>query len=246
MFRKKTENRRFIDMHCHILPGIDDGSKDMEETMAMLRQATDEGITEFIVTPHYKHGRRNAGPKTIHRLIEEVQEEAKKRALPPIVLYPGQEVFYFADLAEKLEEEDPNILTMNDTECVLVEFMPGERYSTIRNAIDDIRGSGYIPILAHAERCECLVKDWKLIEDLRQLGCEIQINAPSITGALGGTVKKFTHKLLSEQLVDYIGTDAHDAKRRTPSIQKCMDRLYKKYDREYVDAILYENAKNLL
>ena len=72
MFRKKTENRRFIDMHCHILPGIDDGSKDMEETMAMLRQATDEGITEFIVTPHYKHGRRNAGPKTIHRLIEEV------------------------------------------------------------------------------------------------------------------------------------------------------------------------------
>lgn len=243
MFGKKKGKRKFIDVHCHILPGLDDGSQDMDTTIKMLKIAAKDGISEFIVTPHYKNGRKNASIKTIKERIAAVEKEAKKHGLE-VALYPGHEVFNFGEITEGIEAGE--ILTMNETDCVLIEFMPGQKYSTIRNVLDYVSGEGYQPIVAHVERYECLVKDWKRVEELKQIGCEIQINASTVLGALGGPAKKFVHKLLSKELVDYVGTDAHDAKKRTPQIQKCMNVLYRKYDTDYVDAILYENALNLV
>lgn len=240
----KRRNERVVDVHIHILPGVDDGSQDMEETLAMLQKAYAEGITDIIATPHHKSGRHNASLRTIQRLTEQVQECANQNNIP-IQIYPGNEVLYYSDMEDSLE--DHRICTMNNTEYVLLEFSPGDRFTYIRNAVDSVFGMGYQPIIAHVERYECMVRHPEYVTELKQMGAGIQINAGSITGETGWKVKRLAHKLLQRRLVDYVGTDAHSCKGRTPSISKCADLLYKKFDSDYADAILYGNAeKNLL
>jgi len=168
MFKSKKEAGEFVDIHSHILPMVDDGAQNMGETLEMLKLAADEGTKNIIVTPHYKNGRKNASIDAIYERINQVMCMAQKESID-ICLYPGHEVFYFSGLAEALEER--KILTLNDTNCVLIEFMPGEQYASIRNGIDSLCGSGYVPILAHVERYECLLKDWKLVKELKGMDC---------------------------------------------------------------------------
>ncbi len=233
------------DVHSHILPGIDDGSESMDETLRMLKTASDEGITHMIATPHYKVGRGSADSETVKQLVNKVQDKLKEAGLN-IKIYPGNEVFYNSELAERFRTG--RISTLNDTRYVLVEFSPMDTYRYIRNGLDDIIGMGYKPIIAHVERYESMVKEPKNVEALSSLGVGIQVNASSITGEVGRTVKKFVHGLLEDGLVDYIGTDAHSATdKRKPLINKCASVLYKKYDSDYVTDILYRNAeKNIL
>lgn len=243
MGQKSTGIEKIVDIHCHILPELDDGSQSMRETIEMLRIAANSGITDIIATPHFKAGRRNASPATIRKRIREVQAMAEQCGIS-INLYPGNEILYFSDFEEVIEEE--RFCTMNDSQYVLIEFMPSEYFRTIRNALDHVMGLGYLPIIAHVERYGCMLEDWKSVECIRSMGVEIQINAASVTGRTGHKIKKFVSQLLDRELVDYIGTDAHGSKARTPDMQKCYKQLCKKYDLSYVDKILRGNAMKLL
>ena len=132
---------------------------------------------------------------------------------------------------------------MNYGDYVLTEFLPTDRFSYIRNAVDDVLSTGCVPIVAHVERYECMASNIENVRTIRNMGADIQINASSVTGGGGKNVKKFVHSLLKEQLVDYIGTDAHRCEgSRVPNICECSNILYKKYDEKYVDSILYGNA----
>lgn len=230
---------RFADIHNHVLPKIDDGAGSLEESLAMLEIAAEEGITDMIVTPHYKEGRRNASIKTIQERLRMVQEAADERDIP-VTLYAGNEIYSFEEMGEALEEG--RVLTMNGTERVLIEFSPTDSYTYIRNALDSIRGLDYIPIIAHAERYECFLKHWEYVKELKHMDAEIQVNVSSVLGGHGFGVKRFVRQLLKEQLADYVATDAHDSQKRAPTVRKCMALLYRKYDSEYVEAITYRNA----
>ena len=242
--KKKKAADYIVDVHCHILPGIDDGSRDMSETLKMLEIAHDEGITHMIATPHFKGGHHNASPEKASALINEVQEAAEGCKLG-IKLYQGNEILYHDELCEGVD--NGRISRMNDTDYVLVEFMPSDPYQYIRNSLDEIMSEGYQPIIAHVERYGCMLDDVENVREIKNMGVEIQVNASSILGDIGRDVKKFLHKLLSEQLIDYVGTDAHRCEgSRTPKIRECADMLYKKYDEQYVDDILYGNAMDRL
>ena len=102
--RKAKQAEYIVDVHCHILPGIDDGSRSMEETLKMLRIAADEGITHVIATPHYKLEHNNATPGQVDELIDAVQAEASKNNIP-IVIYQGNEVLFFNEFDEYLENK---------------------------------------------------------------------------------------------------------------------------------------------
>lgn len=249
MWWKKTgtdagkRREKTADIHCHILPGLDDGAGSLEETLRMLRMAADEGITDVIATPHYKEGRRCAGPDQVRETVKEIQEEANRQQIP-VSLYFGHEILYFSDLEERLKEKQ--ICTLNDTSCVLIEFMPTESFSYIRNALDQVAGTGYLPILAHAERYSCLLKDWKRAGQLHKMGIGIQLNASGIVGSMGSGIRTFTHRMISEHLADYIGTDAHDSRRRVPAVKQCAAVLERLCSSEYADALLYGNAAKIL
>lgn len=240
MAGKRSDLQGIIDTHCHVLPAVDDGSESVEESLKMLKIAHKEGITHMICTSHYKAGRRNASAATLTKRREELQDLLKDQGID-IKLYPGNEVLYFSEMDEKLQEG--SIFTINNTDYVLVEFLPGDRFLYIRNALEEVMGMGYKPVIAHIERYECMVKHPEYVSELNSMGVKIQVNASSIMGKAGSGVKKGVRHMLEEGLVDYIGTDAHKCKGRTPSIKKCVKYLYKKYDGEYVDEILYNNAR---
>ena len=229
----------FVDVHCHLLPGIDDGSQNMEQTMEMLRIAEAEGITDAIVTPHYKQGRVGTPRKVIGEMIQEVESLARQSGLS-IRLWPGTEVYYNSSLEEKLESGW--LASMNDTTFVLVEFNPLETYAYVRNAVDDLFGMGYHPIVAHVERYQCMLGNVENVRTLHDLGCRIQVNAGSVAGNYGFKIKHFIKKLLKEELIDYVGTDAHDVRNRSPEMKKCAEVIRKYCDPEYADDILFRNA----
>lgn len=148
---------------------------------------------------------------------------------------------FFNEFDEYLENK--SFCRMNYGDYVLTEFLPTDRFSYIRNAVDDVLSTGCVPIVAHIERYECIASNIENVRTIRNMGADIQINASSVTGGGGKNVKKFVHSLLKEQLVDYIGTDAHRCEgSRVPNIRECSNILYRKYDEKYVDSILYGNA----
>ena len=214
LFGNNKKNAEYIvDVHCHIMPGIDDGSRDITETLEMLKIAQSEGITHMLATPQGTD----------------------------IKLYQGNEILFHDEMCEELD--NGRISRINGTDYVLVEFMPSDPYQYIRNSLDEIMSEGYQPVIAHVERYGCMVDDIENVRRLSRMGVEIQVNASSITGDTGKEIKKFVHKLLKEQLVDYVGTDAHRCEgSRTPMMKECSRMLYKKYDEGYVDSILYGNA----
>ncbi len=240
---KEMDLERIVDIHCHILPALDDGSRNLQETVEMLRIAERSGITDIIATPHYKAGRHNASRGTLLKRLHEVQEEAGRQGIS-VRLYAGNEVYYFSDFEQAMDAGQ--ICTMNRSRYVLIEFSPAETFRTIHNAMDQVLGIGYYPILAHAERYGCMLEDWKNLDYLKTMGVEIQVNASSVEGQTGHKVKKFVHRLLENRLADYIGTDAHGSVQRIPDIQKCCRQLFKKYDDTYVEKILCGNAMKLL
>lgn len=234
---------KYIDIHSHVLPYIDDGARDAEMSLAMLRLAESEGISDIIVTPHYRKGHYKGERRQIEKVLSEMRDLMKQEGIH-VNLYPGNEIYYHSELEEKLESG--MISTMNSTEYVLVEFSPMEDFMYIRRAVDDLFSMGYIPIIAHVERIQCVEKSIERARELKRIGCDLQVNAASVVGETGFWCKRFVHKLLREELVDYIGTDAHDDKKRRPVIKKCADILYRKYNQVYVDEILFQNATTRL
>ena len=234
---------KYIDIHSHVLPFMDDGARDPEISLAMLRIAEKEGISDIIVTPHYRKGHYKGERRQVDKMLTKMREMMEVEGIH-VNLYPGNEIYYHSELEEKLESGV--LSTMNDTEYVLVEFSPMEDFMYIRSAMEELFSMGYTPIVAHVERIQCIEKNMEHARTLKQMGCELQVNAASTVGEVGFWCKRFVHKLLREKLVDYIGTDAHNTEKRRPAIKKCAGMLYRKYDREYVDGILYRNAAKRL
>lgn len=233
----------FVDIHSHILPGMDDGAGSLEESLKMLRIARAEGIADIIATPHYKSGRYRADSREISRAVEMLQKAAATEGIA-VRIHPGTEIYYHSELEDKLTSGA--LHTLNHTDFLLTEFSPFDDYSYVRNGTEAILGMGYIPVLAHVERYQCLLQDAERVQELKDRGCYIQVNASSIAGEYGFAAKRFTRKLLKKQLIDFVGTDAHNTDKRRPAMKKCADILYRKCSREYADAVLFENARSHL
>ena len=163
----------FIDLHSHILPALDDGARDMKKTREMLQIAYEEGIREIIATPHFFASKKSASVEQIHETISRVQEEMEDWGFS-IKLYPGNEIYYRSEVPELLE--NGKISTMADSQYVLVEFDPMTEYSYLRDGILKLDSYGYIPILAHVERYECLFEKKERLQRVKDHGGLIQVN----------------------------------------------------------------------
>lgn len=229
----------YIDIHSHILPGVDDGSQSMEQSLDMLRMAADNGIRRMILTPHNKAERRNVSVKGIQSRLEALQEAAAKQQIP-ITLYPGNEVFYRDGVAEMLEEN--SLCTLAGSKYVLVEFQPLEDFGYIRAAVYELTGCGYTPILAHVERYQCMAANLDNVAYAIDRGALMQINASSVTGGMGFKGKQIVKKMLKQHLIHFVATDAHDCERRSPQLAECAQYLSKKFGDGYAAKLLHDNA----
>lgn len=233
----------YIDIHSHILPNMDDGSRSMRQSLEMLRIAYEEGISIMIATPHNMPGKGCPEPEAVYHKVEELREKAAEENIP-IEILCGTEYFYREEVLEFFEEEKGIVLA--DSDCVLVEFDPMTEKNYIRNGLRNILALGYRPIIAHVERYARVMEDKAFVKNLKLMGVLVQINAASVTGDNGRQAKKDTKWLLKQQLVDFVGTDAHSDGHRAPRMEKCAAMLYKKYGRDYADALLFGNAEYYL
>lgn len=234
---------RLVDTHCHILPEVDDGAQNIEETRQMLKQAYDDGIRYIIATPHHHPRRGRKPPGQLRRQLKVVREEAA-RISDELRIYLGTEIYFGQDIPEKLREE--KILTMNRTRYVLVEFSPADPFEYICQGIQQIQMKGYEVILAHIERYQCMYKGIEKAEHLKHMGVQIQVNADSITGESGWKAKRFVRQLLDNRLVFCVGTDAHNPKRRPPRMKKAAEYVEKKCGEDYARRIFFSNPRIML
>lgn len=233
----------YFDFHCHILPGIDDGAKNMDETYQMLSIAYEEGIRIIVATPHYIPGYKNASPEVLYALLDEVNQ-ACADSRNDLLIILGNELMYSIDIIGALDKGEA--LTIEGTRYILMEFLQDSSFGEIREGLNHCIYAGYIPVLAHAERYISLVKKPELVEALIRLGAYIQINFSSITGGITDHKISFCHKLLKNEWVHFLGTDAHGSKNRAPYIKKAVDILNKKYGEAAVRRLLWDNPMTML
>lgn len=233
----------FTDIHCHILPGLDDGAKDLEQTKAMCMTAYDEGIRTIVVTPHNYASHKSASLEMIRSTVKKLEEHLKEWGLP-ILLYAGNEIYYRSGIAEALEQKQ--ILTLADSRYVLVEFDPYVEFSYLRDGVGELARYGYFPILAHVERYDCLYRKKERIQDLRNAGIYFQVNASTCLEKIGSEYKKRIKMLIKKNAVDFIGTDAHSNRSRAPKISQSAAYLYRKIGKENAEKILFHNPKAVL
>lgn len=232
-----------VDMHCHILPGVDDGPATMKESLATLREAENQGIEAMIVTPHFHPGRYVVTAEKALAALEKVKSVAESEGLE-VELYPGQECYYYSGLIAELESG--NVLTMNGTRYVLVEFEPETQYSTITFAVRELRDNGYKPIIAHFERYRCLYQRKERLAELRKHGARLQLNFDRLIDRGSILRPNIWRKLLKDGYVDFLGSDTHGMRFRLLHADCALEWLYESVKTEIRKRILVQNMKLLL
>ena len=166
---------------------MDDGARNLEESLAMLRHEVKQGVAAVILTPHQKPNRRSITAASALERTQKLQQAAKENGID-IRLYSGGEIFCCMDTIELLKQGKAGTLAGSD--YILTEFSPDEEWAYIRNCLYDLLCEGYRPIVAHTERYRNVVKDFNRVEELKDMGCRIQINAGELPGLLGGQLKR--------------------------------------------------------
>ncbi len=235
--------RNICDIHCHILPEVDDGASSMEESLNMLRMEFADGVQNIILTPHYRKEMFETPEEKMEQQFQALREAAKQ-ILPELHLYLGCEVHTSMDMLEVFQYRKH--LTLAGSSFVLTEFGGRDTKAYIKERCYSLLSNGYQPILAHVERYSCMMDDPGLVNGLRQMGCMIQVNAESILGKGGWAVKRFCRKLMQEDLLDFVGSDAHGTTRRIPQMGTCADYIEKKMGTGYAGHILRENPSIIL
>lgn len=229
------------DIHCHILPGVDDGAKCMDTALELLRREYEDGVRQIILTPHYRRGMFTPSMESIMEAYDELKQ--RSRGLD-IGLHLGCEFFVNMEMADILERKKRP--TMAGSRYVLCEFSGSMETAFIRERCTHLLGRGFIPILAHIERYPALTKDFDCIDDLISLGCLMQVNAGSVIGKSGFSAKQFCRQLMKEDMLHLIGSDAHDLKKRVPLLGDCSEYLKKHAGRVYTGRVLRDNPEMII
>lgn len=233
----------FTDIHTHILPGVDDGAKDLREAMALVRAAWKDGTRAMILTPHYRGEYKKNTPTMLQDAFFGFCEAVKEQ-FPELTLYLGNEVFFETEAPESLAAG--GILSLNGSDYVLLEFRFGTLRSQVVSGVWEMVRHGFTPIIAHAERYDVFRKDARLVDEVLEMGALIQLNADSVMGKQGLGVKRFCHKLLKAQQAHFIASDAHDVQHRPPLLRECFSRIHKKYGAEYARKLFCDNAQSII
>ena len=227
-----------IDIHCHILPNVDDGSESLEESITMAKIAESEGITKIVNTSHchfdFKYKKGNELKLELEKFNQALKEENIN-----IEVILGNELYYTSDLIERFDELD--FFSMNNSKYILMEFSPINFPKNIEDVIYEIKIRGYIPIIAHAERYKQVQEDVNIVLDCIKEGALIQVNASSILGKNGEKAEDTSKKLLDNNMVHFVATDAHSSNRRRPLIKDSYNYILKNYGKEVSEKLFIEN-----
>ena len=233
-----------IDVHCHLLPRVDDGSDSLMESVRMANIAMNSGVEQIVVTPHFV-GAREELPR-LRRILERYEKlvQSFRKMNIDIRLHPGAEVLCIPETVELARED--LLPTLGHSRYVLVEFDFDENPAVMDDLLAGIARYGYVPVIAHPERYGAVIEDPRCIAMWAVRGYGIQLNKGSILGAFGYKVQKTAQWILDNGLAHLVASDAHGDERRTPDMRDAVLELQKRYSRIYVDTLTKHNPQRLL
>ena len=233
-----------IDLHNHIIPNLDDGSKSLDMSLSMLKHASDQGITDVVNTVHYQSPRMDG--KTVEydlvkNKVKQLQDEIDKNGIA-IKLHIGAEVFYLPNL---MELKDNPLLTFVHGKYMLVEFPVDQVPNGCQDMFFKLKLAGVTPIIAHPERIKPIQKDLSIVRRFIRGGCVIQIDAGSLTGSLGSSSEKTALEIIRQGCCHIVGSDAHDDNRRNFLLAEALEIAIEIMGKKAVDMVTV-NPQNIL
>lgn len=233
-----------VDIHTHILPGMDDGAADIYDSIEMAALAHEFGTKVIVATPHCNI------PGEFHNYFGqeyvrtfERTKEILRREQPGVTLLAGMEVFATEDLPRLLTEG--KIFPINRTRYILMEFDFGEDPAFADEILRRVKEVKAIPVIAHAERYEFVQDDPQMVYRWKRSGCEVQVNKGSFLGRFGEDAMRTAYELLDHNLVTAVASDAHSPVRRTTCMADAYDALSEEYPQEYLDTLFEVNPRKI-
>lgn len=216
-----------IDLHCHILPHLDDGAQSMEESVAMAKAACKEGIHTIVATPHHQNGIYINSGKSVLRQVKKLNARLKEEKVNLTIL-PGQEIRIYRELLEDWEFK--RIVTVNCNDVyTLIEFPANHVPRYAEKLLYELRLRGITPIIAHPERNTELIEYPDMLHRLVKQGALTQITAGSVTGKFGKKIKNFSLQLIEHHLTHVIASDAHNLTTRSFYLQSAYETVEKAF-----------------
>ncbi|MEH7180558.1 tyrosine-protein phosphatase [Neobacillus vireti] len=227
-----------VDIHSHILPGVDDGAQDIAESIKMAKAAVEQGIHTIVATPHHLNNRYENHKKTIIDRVAELNLIFEQEQID-LQVFPGQETRIYGELLEGYELGE--ILPINQTQYVLIEFSSNHVPQYTEKLFYEMQVRGLIPIIVHPERNQQLIEQPDVLYKLVKNGALSQITAASVHGAFGKKIKKFSQQLIEANLTHFIASDAHNTTSRSFRMREAYGMIQAKYGSEMV-YLFKENA----
>jgi protein-tyrosine phosphatase len=232
-----------IDLHCHMLPSIDDGAADLEVALEMARLAVADGIKITACTPHIMPGvYGNTGPQ-IRAAIADFQVKLDEAGIP-LKLVSGADVHLALNLVDGLR--DGQVLSLNDSRYFLFEPPHHVMPPRIEHAVFDIMTAGFHPVLTHPERLTWIEDHYEVMQRLAHAGVWMQITCGSLTGRFGRRPQYWAEKMIEEGLVHILATDAHNLRNRSPSMAKSRDLVAQRLGEAEADNMVLVRPQGIL
>lgn len=229
-----------IDFHSHILPGIDDGSRNLEQSIAMVNEAKEAGFTKIISTSHYMENYYECKERDRRQLLKKVQENVQG-----IELILGNEIYITNNIIELLQNGQAS--SINGTKYVLFEFpLITTRPMNDKEVIYRLVENGYIPIIAHPERYPFIQENPDYLFELEEMGALFQANYGSIIGMYGLKAKKTLKILLKNNLISFFGSDVHRPEQVYNKMPKIIKKLKKIISNEEFEEFTEINPEKVL
>jgi len=231
-----------IDLHCHILSGIDDGAQTDNDSLDMAKLAVQEGITTIIATPHHNNGRYENPKQNILVKVAELNKRLQAEKIHLNIL-PGQEPAITGELAEDFD--NGQVMTLNGTNYLFVELPSDHVPRYAEKLLFELQLKGLVPVIVHPERNREIHERPELLYKLVEKGALAQLTAGSVVGSFGKKIKSFSEQLIEANLVHFIASDAHNVTSRAFRLGQAYDLIEKQYGIDMV-YLFQENAELLV
>ena len=233
-----------IDIHCHILPGIDDGATELAESVAMCRQAAAAGCEALIATPHQRHPTWwNSEARKLEVLLGRIRQEIGDKP----ELYLGAEIRIDTGFSRELDQlADAGILPLANSSYLLIEFERRQLSVEPIAVVEEIKAAGWIPIVAHPEFVPGLQDDIDLAHQLVEAGALMQITGMSVTGQFGDRTQVRVEALLNANLAHFVASDAHGVEKRRPGLRRARRAIARGWGETAADRLTHTNPQAII
>jgi protein-tyrosine phosphatase len=232
-----------IDMHSHILFGVDDGPRTLGDSLDLIKEEIKKGVNKIILTPHFNKRKGDAGIDLINENFKSVSEAVSAESLE-VELFLGCEVYLDFNYYDTIWKEP--LITLADSDYMLIEFSLTDILKNIPEICYEIGLKGYIPIIAHVERYDILYNNNKLIKDILNEGAHFQVNASAVINKEDRESHKFVNYLLKNELVSFVASDVHNRDSRGFYLDEAYRTVNKTCSHNYTENIFVKNQENII